>query len=470
MTIRYNKAAATNSTTAQYITCADTAGLTFPNGDWCVGFVVVFDGVLNGDNTTGLQYLFSTGPYQTAGSFHVVFYGSAATNPGVGAMIAGAGNPSRLSNMTHPTAGQAFQIVAARVGTSLVLRACPVLGTSPVNGSSVITNTYAAAFAATTLDGTQGLRMGCRGDASVAVARMADQSMGRFFRYDGQLTDLEVARLAYGEELSDLSKTPVWYSRQNDNTDFADQTATFTFTKNGTPANGTDPGFGFVAPVIPVFTTAPAIIGTPQEGVASAYTPGTASGTAATTTQQWYIDGSPVSGATSATYTPVTGDVTKSLTVVQTLTNTAGSDSEVSAGKTVTAAAAIGVTDLTANRIYQRIGTSVDIPITITYTGATPDAIEAQLYASDGTTVLQAWTALTSTTIGSGNGTGTLTANQGGMYRLCVRTKTLGVVIATSAVQTNLWGVGALFPLVGSSTTQGWMANAGLTIGASTVC
>lgn len=91
----------------------------------------------------------------------------------------------------------------------------------------------------------------------------------------------------------------------------------------------------------PGVVTNPAIIGTPQVGVASSFTPGTYSGSPTPTQSgiQWTLDGSNISGATSSTYTPVTGDATHTLAVKETVTNTSGSVTGTSTGKTVSAAA-----------------------------------------------------------------------------------------------------------------------------------
>lgn len=96
-----------------------------------------------------------------------------------------------------------------------------------------------------------------------------------------------------------------------------------------------------VAAVAPSFSVAPAIIGTPQVGVASAYTSGTFSGTPTpTSSQQWTLDAVDISGATGLTYTPVSGDAGHLLRVRQIATNTGGSANSTSASATVTAAAA----------------------------------------------------------------------------------------------------------------------------------
>lgn len=87
----------------------------------------------------------------------------------------------------------------------------------------------------------------------------------------------------------------------------------------------------------PTLTSAPSITGTPQVGVACAYTPAVFVGTGSTT-RQWTLDGTPISGATGATYTPVNGDATHALRIVETLTTSNGSISGTSSPVTVAAA------------------------------------------------------------------------------------------------------------------------------------
>jgi hypothetical protein len=49
------------------------------------------------------------------------------------------------------------------------------------------------------------------GASSLAANRMLDQAISRVGRYDGELTDLEVPKLAYGMTLKQLGHTPTWY-------------------------------------------------------------------------------------------------------------------------------------------------------------------------------------------------------------------------------------------------------------------
>lgn len=96
----------------------------------------------------------------------------------------------------------------------------------------------------------------------------------------------------------------------------------------------------------PSFSASPVIIGVPTVGVPVSYVPGTVSGSPTpSVTRQWLLDGSNISGATNATYTPVEGDIgTGRLSVRETATNIAGSANSTSATRDV---AASGSTETT---------------------------------------------------------------------------------------------------------------------------
>lgn len=95
-----------------------------------------------------------------------------------------------------------------------------------------------------------------------------------------------------------------------------------------------------VVGVAPAFTTAPAIIGTPTVGVPVSFTPGTVTGTTPITRAvQWLLDGAQIVGETEPTYTPISGDATKALSVRETASNgTAPNAVAVSSGMVVAAA------------------------------------------------------------------------------------------------------------------------------------
>lgn len=98
-------------------------------------------------------------------------------------------------------------------------------------------------------------------------------------------------------------------------------------------------GAGVVAGIgYPINTVAPAITGTARVGQTLTSTTGTWGGTP-TYKRQWYAGGVAISGATSATYIPVTGDIGKTITVVVTATNVQGSTSKTSAATAAVIAA-----------------------------------------------------------------------------------------------------------------------------------
>lgn len=86
---------------------------------------------------------------------------------------------------------------------------------------------------------------------------------------------------------------------------------------------------------IPVITGVPTISGTASVPNTLTVTPASASGGGITNTYQWKRDGANIGGATGVTYDLVTADAGTDITVVQTATNTAGSDSAESAATTI---------------------------------------------------------------------------------------------------------------------------------------
>lgn len=104
-------------------------------------------------------------------------------------------------------------------------------------------------------------------------------------------------------------------------------TATATFKVTGTITQS--------AAAAPANVTAPSISGLPKVGVVLTALEGEWTGVASYT-YQWKKGGTNIAGATTRTYTPVSGDIGGSLTITVTATNTTGSTS-------VTSTAAIAV-------------------------------------------------------------------------------------------------------------------------------
>lgn len=82
----------------------------------------------------------------------------------------------------------------------------------------------------------------------------------------------------------------------------------------------------------PVPTTKPTISGTAKVGQVLTATDAKFDGlTPITVTRVWRANGTPIGSATGTTYTPVSGDIGKLITVVSTGTNSAGTASATSA-------------------------------------------------------------------------------------------------------------------------------------------
>ena len=351
----------------QYFSAPDSAALTFPNSDWTLAGLVVFDGLTTGDNG---QYMFSTGGYTTSGALNVLYQTAGnAAQPSTICFTRSTDSGVRASTSKF-LSGDAVIWVLHHTNGMLTMRTCRVRSTPATDGSSVVLENSDQPLT-TALDGPSGLFLGARAD--LAANRFTDQSIGRFFRYDGLLTDLEVEKLAYGMEITDLGKTPAWYIRLDTASDTQDRgTIGLTVTPKGTGtiATGTAPAFGYT-------------------GQATPSTP------------------------------------------------------------------SISAAPMTAERIYQRIGTSRPIPMSGTWQVTKPTSIEYQLYAENGTTVLMPWAQISGATINDdGSWSGSPDVPQGGMYRRQVRAKSGSNVIATGTIESNLFGVGDLFGHTGSSSSS----------------
>jgi hypothetical protein len=449
--IKFNRAAGNT-----YLTMPDAAALTWPNGDFCVSWIIKIDGLVN-DNSP--QYFLSNGGFQTSGSLNVAWFSPANEPPSKIRCYVESDGPA--APRIDPASGFSSGIklfVLQRSGSTLTLRSCPILADSPTSGAAVVLEATAAVT--TALNGTGAMTFGGRSD--LVQNRMFDQSICRVFRFDGALSDLEIAKLAHGMEINDLGKTPAWYLRMTDAADIADRGSQANVVSKGAGelVTTSEPAFGYAgAASAPTITSAPVVTGTPRVGdLAStvAFTPGAATGSPAPTiTYQGKLEGVNI----APSYQFVSGDLGKLFTVAMVASNGNSPDASVTSSGVNVAAATTGtvdVTDVTANRIFQRVSGTSSIPLALSFAGVTPNAFDAQLYAENGTTVLQAWTALTGLSIGSGTATGNLVANQGGMYRIAVRSRNSATVIGVSAVKSNLFGVGDLVACIGSSSAEKW--------------
>jgi hypothetical protein len=107
-----------------------------------------------------------------------------------------------------------------------------------------------------------------------------------------------------------------------------------------------------------------------------------------------------------------------------------------------------GLTEFAADRIFQRVGAWKTVIFAGTY-GVVPTGIDIRLYASDGTTVVQDWTAAVLESAGGGTWTASLAVPQGGWYRWQARDQG-----GPSAVSTGSFSVGALILCIGQSNMR----------------
>lgn len=115
------------------------------------------------------------------------------------------------------------------------------------------------------------------------------------------------------------------------------------------------------------------------------------------------------------------------------------------------------------NKIFQRNTSTNDaaIEFTGTYTGTVPNDIQIKIFDDDGTTQVQDWTTGTSATISGGTWTATIDVPEGAdknsLFKTQVRSRSSApAVLATSAVSSNIWGVGAIVLNTGHSDGSDW--------------
>ena len=435
----------------QWITSPDNAALTIPNSDFVIGFILHLDG----DQTNSkAEYILSTGPFGVAGSLQLA-YRTAASSANPGRVVAYHGTKTTIRGQSSASVTSGTHLFAlARIGTGLYIKQCTVLSVEPTDGAAILTTGAGNLSAA--LDGA-GLAFGNRQD--LPADRLLDQSIGRLFMYEGQLSDFELAQLAFGKEITALGKNPTWYLRLNDADDIVDHgLAGLTFTKSGAVATSSaQPGFGYVPPgVAPAINGDPVINGTPQVGVEIGYTPAPTTGTPTPTRkQQWYVDTVAVTGETGATFTPESVEEAKALAVEQIAESTSGTAKKLSAAKVIAAAPGNGIdgNELPAERIYQRVNGTASIPVSGTYTGAAPTAVEYQLYAELDDTVAQPWQAVVNLSVNTTAKTWAGAITQGKTAAMC-RVRYRANNGAMSPIKSNLFGVNDLGVFLGSSSSE----------------
>jgi hypothetical protein len=234
-------------TSTQYITAADVAGLTFPNGDWTLGLCF---NPLNPHTAPVGQYLISTAPFGDAGQFNLFFLGSDAGEQPNG-LQCHAGTAAIVTTVANTPGWKLYIIQSA--SDVLSIKRCDILASAPVDGSAVAaisraTSTGSTALT-TSLDGT-GFKIGARQDL-VGGGRFLNQQLTRVFKIDGLLTDLEIARLAHGETILEIGKTPTWYLPMSSVADIADTQGLISTSPVPALATGNgittvaEPAFGF---------------------------------------------------------------------------------------------------------------------------------------------------------------------------------------------------------------------------------
>lgn len=440
----------------EFLRVIGAPALNLPNGDWTICAAVTFNGwMVNG---TG-QYVFSGGNFGAADALSLLY--QPAANDQMQVFFEGAG-PTLQQNFTEIPGGT-YVVMLQRKDGAIRCKLCPALSTMPADGSAVVTGSASIAMTrALVMPGhSGGLTLGNR-----STDRTLDQSLSRAFCVHEALSDLDIAKLAHGMQITDLGKTPVWYVRMNDGSDTADLgPSNLTVTRSsGTAAmtTGASPNWAYVTTNRPPTVSKPTIDGTPQVGTAATLTLGSIDAAPAPTlAYQWLIDGANATGAgsTTSTYTPASIDSGKALTVRVTATNTEGSGSATSDAKTVAAAVtAVTVVAPANERIFQRIGTSAAVALSGTCTGEAPVSIQYRLMSRDGLTELKAWADIGATFPAGGSWAATPAVPQGAQkYRLQVRSlRSNATVIATSDLTNNAFGVGDLIGMIGSSSANSW--------------
>jgi len=442
----------------------DTAGKTSLGSMVTPGWYIACYLHVTSDNATNeIQTIFSSGAL-VAGAFNLGFGGPGHPDANTIHCTLGSSTTRYKAPVGSFPLGWKGYVVAQRAPAgNLSLYWVPVQATAPIDDSAVQSalNLVSTTSQLTQLTRTQ-VALGMRGDA----VRGCDQTIGRAVMGSGNLTKLEMARLAFGEEITDLGKSPLVYVRLDTPTDITDRGSDANeVTQTGTFTQGPATGWGYVpaVPSAPAFTVAPAINASPVVGTAVSFTRGNAGGyPTPTRTQQWLLDGAAIAGATGLTYTPVAGDVGKALTVRDTATNASapGGVSSTTAARTVDAQASgvnsvVEITQKVIQRLPVRTGTTAPVALSGTYDGAAV-AADVRLLAADGVAVSQNWTPITGSTFANQAWSGSALANTGGPYLHQVRFKDAGGnVIGTTPVATTIWNVGALMAIGGSSGGEG---------------
>jgi lysophospholipase L1-like esterase len=116
------------------------------------------------------------------------------------------------------------------------------------------------------------------------------------------------------------------------------------------------------------------------------------------------------------------------------------------------------VADIDQSRIIQRIGKDAVVKLEGAVGKMLPARIEARLLAANGSTQSSDWVALTQPAIAAGYWGGSMRVPAGGPYRLEIRSVNANGTEADRVAGKNVWGVGDIFAVLGSSTAERWFA------------
>jgi chitodextrinase len=445
-----------SSTQVTNVQIVDSDNMVIPNGDFVVATMIHTDGAFGPSQ----QHLINAGVTFGAGHLALMLESGGQINCQTDVNQSGV-------NVIHQTPlalNSSYLVGMRRLGTSLRSFFCPALQTAPTDGSAVSVSTKSRSINVA-LNSSGNVTIGQRLGSST---NRGDHSMARAFAYIGTLTDLDLAKLAYGMEITDIGKIPLWYIRGNDGSDTDDRSPNKNVTLRST---GTDPlptgtafNFGYVSVNRAPTVTAPSIDGDPQVGKSISAISGTVDGFPFPEIfWQWLLNGVDIPGATTQSYIPVADDELDKLGIRQSVHSTQGDASAVSAEKTVAASpTAVYVTPMPNDSITQvRSWTdrTATVPFAGTYTGGEqPAKIEYRLYDPDGLTLRKGWADIGATISAGGTWVATPTLPSGQKkFRPQVRMlRGDGTVLAESALHTNRFGVGLVGVLAGSSSAQTW--------------
>lgn len=442
------------------VSIADSPDLNFV-GDAAIGFTITFNGI----DTDVYQTVWRTGGSGVTGSI-ICFWAPLNSTTMPGKFYFQMSGTTTRCEVGPVELGQSYVVVLQRANGIFQSKLCPILSTAPTSGAAVISG--ASFTASADFDGNGGIILGSHSVAS----RRLDQALGRWFKINRALSDLEIAQLAYGKEITSII-APLNYLKMDTPSTIADTgTQAKPVTVTGNFVDSSDPAYGFNStPTAPSFVGKPVINGSPTPTVATSYTPAGALGNPSPTiTQQWTLDGVDIAGATAATYTPVAGNVGKLLRVRQIATNGIGSPATSTSDPVIVASGAVSLTpaefgrsDFGYEAFFQQVSGVASVPVSATYSGTAPATLEYQLYLPDATTVTKVW-ANTGLTPANGTFSGNvpmpMPTTHRKKYRIAYRTKDAsGNVMFTSPIMQTRFGVGDVLIGTGSSSMAAWFSD-----------